>query len=111
MLLYNSTFKIQHLKFHLFRSLHINRMMASIQINNDRDRCCRFCCCNGDHEYGKEKTVQPVGPEIFVECNEIQVNAVQYQFDTHQHGNEVSSGEETIHTDEEKRDADKENMI
>jgi len=86
-------------------------MMTSIQINNDRDRCCRLGGSNGDQEYGKENTVEPVGPEVFVECDEIQVHTIQYQFDAHQHGDQISSGEETIYTDEEQRRADKENVI
>ena len=85
--------------------------MTSIQINNDRDRCGSFCSCNGDHEYGKENTIQPVGPEVFIECNEIDIYTVQYQFYTHQHRNEISSRKKTIHTYEEKRCADKENVI
>ena len=86
-------------------------MMTPVQINNDSDRCSSFCRGDGDHEYGKENTIQSVGPEIFVECNEIEIYTVQYQFYTHQHGNEVSSREETVHTDEEQRCADKENVI
>ena len=45
--------------------------------------------------------------KIFIECNEIQVHTVQNQFHTHQHGNQISSGEETIHTNKKQCGADK----
>jgi hypothetical protein len=40
-------------------------------------------------------------PQIFIERNKIQVHAIQDQFNTHQHGDEVFVGKETIHTNEE----------
>ena len=86
-------------------------MMTPVQINNDRYRRCSLSGGDGDHEYGKENTIQPVGPEVFIECNEIQVHAIQYQLDAHQHGNEVSSRKETVNADEEQRCADEENVI
>ena len=50
-------------------------------------------------------------PEVLIKGDKIQVHAVQDQFNAHQHGDEVPSGEETVDADEEKRGADEENMV
>ncbi len=50
-------------------------------------------------------------PEIFVECNEIQVYTVQHQLNTHEHGDQVSPREETKHRYEEQCSAYEKQMI
>ena len=40
-------------------------------------------------------------PQIFIKGYKIQVHTIQYQFNTHQHSNEVSPGKEAIHANKE----------
>ena len=45
-------------------------------------------------------------PQIFIECNKIQIHTVQYQLNAHQHGDKVSPGEEAVDADKEQCGAD-----
>ena len=76
--------------------------MAPIEIYNYSDRHSCFSCRDRNDKNGKEKSVHPVWPEIFIKSNKIQVHAVQYQFYAHQHCDQVSPGEETEHADKEQ---------
>jgi hypothetical protein len=95
---------------HLRRILHINRPMTPVQINNDGYRHCGFCRSNRDDEYGKENPVQLIRPEIFIECDEIDVDTVQYELNRHQHRYHVAAGEKAVHADEEKGSAEEEDI-
>jgi hypothetical protein len=79
--------------------------MASVQVYDDRDGYSGFGGGDGDNENGEEKAIQAVRPEVFIEGDEIQADAVQHQFNAHQHGNEVPARKESIDPDEEKRRA------
>ena len=85
--------------------------MTPVEIDDDGDRGCRFSRRDGDNENGEEHPVEPVGPDIFIERDEIQVHTVQDQFNAHEHGDEVPPGEETEYADEEQRGADEQDMI
>ena len=85
--------------------------MAPVKIYDDRNGSGRFCCCDGDDENCKENSVEPVGPNVFIEGDKVQVHTVQHQFNTHQHGNQVPPGEESVHSDKEECGADEEYMV
>jgi hypothetical protein len=92
--------------FKFLRILYINRVVAAVKVYDDGDSHGCFGRRYGNDEYGKENSVEPVGPQIFIEGDEIQVHTVQYQFHTHEHGYQVSPGKKTIHTDEEQCSTD-----
>jgi hypothetical protein len=101
-LLFNFQFSVPH----FFRLFHINRLMAAVQVNDDGDGHGSLSGGNGDDENGKEKSIHSSGPEIFIKSDKVQVHAVQDQFNTHEHGDQVPAGEEPVHANEKEGGAD-----
>ncbi len=80
--------------------------MTAVQVNNDGYGHSSFSRCDGYYKQGEEQTVHLPGPQVFIKGDKIQVYAVQDELYTHQHGDKVSPGEETIHADEKQRSTD-----
>jgi hypothetical protein len=76
--------------------------MTSVQINNDRYGYSCFRRCNGNDEDGKENTVQLLREQVFVEGHKIDIHTIQHQFNGHEHGDHIPSGEQAIHANEEQ---------
>jgi hypothetical protein len=81
--------------------------MTPVQINDDRNRNSSLSSCYRNHEYCKKYTIQFMLPQIFIESNKVEVNAVQYQFYAHQHGDQVSPGEKTKYAYKKQGGTDK----
>jgi hypothetical protein len=75
--------------------------MTAIEVDDNSNGDGSFRSSNGDDENGKEDTVQFSGPQVFVESHKVDVDAVEYEFDTHEHRNHISAGKQTVHADEE----------
>jgi hypothetical protein len=77
--------------------------MAPIQINNDGygNSCLRSRYRNDKN--GKEHPVEPLRVKVFVERYKIDIHTVQDQLDSHEHGDQVAAGEQSIHADKEQR--------
>jgi hypothetical protein len=85
-------------------------MMAPVQIdyNSYGHRC--FGSCNGYDKYGEEYPVQFTRIQVFIECHKIDINAIQNDFNSHQHGDHITTGEESVHADEKQSGADKKDL-
>jgi hypothetical protein len=71
--------------------------MTAIEVDDNGNGNSSFRSSNSDNENGKKDTVQFSGPQVFVEGNKVDVDAVEYEFDTHEHGNHISAGKQTVH--------------
>src|SRR5688572_22310426 len=67
-------------ELHFTRIFHINRLMTTIQVNDDRNRHRCFCRSNGDNENGEKYAIHFFGIQEFIKHNEIDIDAVQYKF-------------------------------
>jgi hypothetical protein len=81
--------------------------VASIQIYDNGDCDGSLGGGNGNDENSKKQTVHPVWPQVFVKGDEVQVYAIENEFDAHKHRNQVAAGKETVNANEEQRRADK----
>ena len=80
--------------------------MAAVEVDDDGNGNGRLRRSDGDDEDGEEQSIHFSGPEIFIESDEIQVHTVQDQFDTHEHGDQVPAGEESVNANEKEGGAD-----
>jgi hypothetical protein len=87
--------------FHFTGIFHINGSVAAIQIDDDRDGDSGFSRSYRDDKYGEKDAVEFFRIEIFIKHNKVDVHTIQNQFNRHQHGNEITPGEQAIHPDKE----------
>lgn len=74
--------------------------MTSVKIDDDGNSHCGFCCSYGNDKDGEEDSVHLFREKVFVESNEIDVDAIQHQLNGHQHRNHIAACKEAIHADE-----------
>jgi hypothetical protein len=85
--------------------------VIAVKVNNDGNRNSGFSCGYGNNEKRKEESVELVGPNVFVERNEVDVHAVQNQLHTHQQGDQVSSCKKPVHASKKQAGANEKKMI
>jgi hypothetical protein len=81
--------------------------VCPVQVDDDSNCHRSFCGSYSDNEYGKEKAVQPVGPEIFIKSDKVDIYAVQDELNTHEHRNKIAPCKKTVHSNEEECRTDK----
>lgn len=81
--------------------------MTAVQVDNNGNGKRYFCSGNGDNKYGKEYPVECIGVQVFIKGYKIDVDAVEHEFDTHEHGNHIAPGKQAVHANEKQAGADK----
>jgi ribonuclease I len=81
-------------------------MVAAIKINNDGYGNGSLCRSDGYDKKNKKQSVHGLWPEVFIKGYEIQVHTIEDQFNAHEHGDEVPSGQKAINTREKEYGAD-----
>jgi hypothetical protein len=94
---------IAGLVFQFSGIVHINAQVAAVQVDDNGNGNGSFSGSNGDDENGEEDTIKFARPYVFVECDEIDIDAVQDELDTHENGDHVAAGKQTVHADEKQR--------
>lgn len=79
-------------------------------MNDDGNGYGCFGSGNGNDKKRKKQTVQLMIPQVFVKGNEVDVNAVQHQFNSHQHGDHIPAREETVNAYEKQRGTEDEDF-
>lgn len=74
--------------------MYVSDVTIDIDDNGNSYRC--FRSTHSDGEQGEEHSFQFVGEEVAVEHGEVDIDGVQNQFHTNQHGEQVAAGKEAI---------------
>jgi hypothetical protein len=101
---------IAGLVFQFSSIVHINAQVAAVQVDDDSNGNGGFSGSNGDDENGEEDTIEFARPYVFVEGDEIDIDAVQDELDTHENGDHVAAGKQAVHADEKQRCAQQQYM-
>lgn len=80
----------------------INGFELPVNMNDDGNGNSGFGSGNGNDKECKEHSIQLMIPQVFVKSNEVDVNAVQHQFNGHQHGDHIPAREETVNAYEKQ---------
>jgi hypothetical protein len=101
---------IAGLVFQFSGVVHINAQVAAVKVDDDGNGNGGFSGSNGDDENGEEDTVEFARPYVFIEGDEIDIDAVQDELDTHENGDHVAAGKQAVHADKEQGSAQQQYM-
>ena len=91
------------LEFQVLNTVHLVAVEAMVNVDDDRNG---HCSLGGTHTNGEERheeAFELVGMEQAVESCKVDVNGIEHKLNGDEHGNEVASGDETKHADEEQK--------
>jgi hypothetical protein len=84
--------------------------MTAIQVYDYGDRHSRLGCSNRNYKNGEKDPIQFVRIQVFIEDNEVDIYAIQDQFNCHEHCDHIAPGKQPVCPDKKQRGTDKQYM-
>jgi hypothetical protein len=90
----------------LVKIVNINRLKVPVDVDDDSDGNSRLRSCNSNDDQTEKMAMHLIRIKKPVENHKINVHRIEYQFNGHEHGNQISSCQETVDANKEHQGTD-----